>query len=181
MALIAAAERREHLDRAPHPLMGGNQDVPKPPRPEVQWPSGVGAPLTSQDSTGRTFLLRFPATPARSSPRPSSKDDKAPLCGHCRPPCPPPAPAPPAQPRRPAAPSGAGGDAHPADQPCIRGPPALLLPQTPSARLLSPWKVHQPSRKLPVLPLMVGASLVSAIKAHQASGHWQALPLFCPI
>ena len=90
----------------------------------------------------------------------------------------------PAHPRRPEAPCGSSGDTHPADQPCISGPLAPMVPQ-PCGRFLPacclPGKSTSQVVNLPVPLPRCRASLVSAPEAHQASGHWQALPLFCPI
>lgn len=157
----------------------------RPGRKWINGPRGGG----SSDLTrlNRTHLPpRFPATPAPALPTPSSNDDKTTLSPVWSLPAstPSPAPAPPAQPRRPTAPSGAGGDAHPADQSCISGPPAPLLPQPRGCFLPArslPGKSTGQVMNLPVPLPCGGTSLVSASEAHQASGHWQSLPLFCPI
>lgn len=156
-----------------------------PGQKRVNGPQGGGSSdLTRLD---RTHLpLRFPAAPAPALPSPSSNDDKMTLSPVWSLPAsmPSPAPAPPAQPRRLAAPSGAGGDAHPADQSCISGPPAPLLPQPRGCFLPArsfPGKSTSQVMNLPVPLPRCGALLVSAPEAHQASGHWQSLPLFCPI
>ena len=157
----------------------------RPGRKRVNGSRGGGSSdLTRLD---RTHLpLRFPAAPAPALPSPSSNDDKTPLSPvwSLLASTPSPAPAPPAHPRRPTAPFGAGGDAHPADLPCISGPPASLLPQPRGCFLPArslPGKSTGQVMNLPVPLPRGGALLVSASEAHQASGHWRSLPLFCPI
>ena len=152
-------------------------------RPGRKWVNGPrgGGSSDLKDSTGRTFLRDFLLLQLQLSPLPRLTTIRCPLAPVWSLPA---STSSPAHPRRPEAPCGSSGDTHPADQPCISGPLAPMVPQ-PCGRFLPacclPGKSTSQVVNLPVPLPRCRASLVSAPEAHQASGHWQALPLFCPI